>query len=287
MPGTPVCVSVLNMKGGVGKTTIASLLCRHAARNLHRNVLAVDLDPQANLSQAIMGPGYTQFIADGSPSIVELFNGYQPPTAGMPSPSPLDVANITIRDTAFGGTSLELIPSRFDFSDSLVDSLRFEPRTLARVIASHFSDKDLIVIDCPPTESVLTRASYHASRYILVPVKPEFFATIGFPLLNDSLENFRAENQGHRIDVIGVVINNGVYHLSGNRGGPEKAMAMAELRQEAESSGWRLFHNEIPYSREFPKKMRGNFIESGNSNAWRFDLFAAEFFGVLDNPEPE
>ena len=50
----PICISVINMKGGVGKTTIAALLARYAALNLKRNVLAIDLDPQANLSQALM-----------------------------------------------------------------------------------------------------------------------------------------------------------------------------------------------------------------------------------------
>ena len=47
----PLCVAVINMKGGVGKTTIAALLGRHAFA-LGLKVLAVDLDPQANLSQA-------------------------------------------------------------------------------------------------------------------------------------------------------------------------------------------------------------------------------------------
>ena len=51
----PVCISVINMKGGVGKTTIAVLLARHAAESRDLNVLAVDIDPQANLSQALMG----------------------------------------------------------------------------------------------------------------------------------------------------------------------------------------------------------------------------------------
>ncbi len=73
----PVCVSVINMKGGVGKTTIAAMLCWRAARS-GRNVLAVDLDPQANLSQALMGDRrYRQFLNDRSPSIVEVFEGYR------------------------------------------------------------------------------------------------------------------------------------------------------------------------------------------------------------------
>ena len=52
----PVCISVINMKGGVGKTTIAALLGRYASLRLKIKVLAIDLDPQANLSQAIGFP---------------------------------------------------------------------------------------------------------------------------------------------------------------------------------------------------------------------------------------
>ena len=48
----PLCVSVINLKGGVGKTTIAALLGRNAVVRLGLDVLAIDLDPQANLSQA-------------------------------------------------------------------------------------------------------------------------------------------------------------------------------------------------------------------------------------------
>lgn len=273
----PVCVSVINMKGGVGKTTIAALLSRYAFRPLNLDVLAIDLDPQANLSQAFMRERYRQFIDNQSPSIVEIFNGYQPPTSSSTSPGPLDVTSLTID---IGSHNLQVIPSRFDFSDKLVNSLKPDERILARFISDHFQDKDLIIIDCAPTESIFTRAAYHASRYILVPVRPEYFATIGFPLLNESLNTFRNHNRGHQIDVIGVVINNSAYHYSGNRGGPERERSLREIYQEAEESGWRIFENQIPFSRGFPKMMRGDFSHLGN--AYDFNNFASEFFQVLE-----
>ena len=277
----PICVSVINMKGGVGKTTIAALLCRYAASRLNLDVLAIDLDPQANLSQAFMRDrNYRQFIDDQSPSIVEIFNGYRPPTSSSTSPGPLDVANVTIGNTPLGGRNLQVIPSRFDFSDNLVNSLKPDPRILARFISDNFQNKDLIIIDCAPTESIFTQAAYHASRYILVPVKPEYFATIGFPLLNDSLNTFRNHNRGHQIDVIGVVINNSAYHYSGNMGGPERHRAMVEIRQEAEENDWHIFENQIPLSRGYPKMMRGDFSHPGN--AYKFNNFASEFFTVLE-----
>lgn len=137
-----------------------------------------------------------------------------------------------------------------------------------------------IIIDCAPTESIFTQAAYHASRYILVPVKPEYFATIGFPLLNDSLSIFRSKNRGHSIDVAGIVINNSTYHYSGNQGGPERERALDEIERDAEKNGWYIFENQIPLSRGFPKMMRGDFSHSGD--AYMFDYFAEEFFHRIE-----
>lgn len=276
----PICISVINMKGGVGKTTIAALLVRYASLKLKRTVLAIDLDPQANLSQVLMGEHrYRQFINDKSPSIVEIFNGYNPPTITKASSSPLDVGDVVVGHTSWGGANLQIIPSRFDFSDNLINSIGTNPRVLANLIASNFQDKDLIIIDCAPTESIFTQVAYHASRYILVPVKPEYFATIGFPLLNDSLTAFRSRNRGHLLDVIGVVINNSSYHYSGNQGGPERQKALREIKEEANKNGWDIFRKQIPLSRGFPKMMRGDFSHLGDALQHRH--FAREFFKRL------
>ena len=295
----PVVVSVINMKGGVGKSTITNLLGIHALRK-GLNVLAVDLDPQANLSQSFMRGGYRQFLADKSPSIVEVFQGYSPPsgTVGVPQPvEPKDVAiryfpitpgSFRLTESWWNPTTgklrpfspnLRLIPSRFDFSDNLTRSIRPDPGVLARFLSNdEFSGCDLVLIDCAPTESVLTMAAYAASRYILVPVKPEFFATIGFPLLQESIANYRRSNLGQDIEVLGVVINNATYD-GGNDGGPEKQQALDEIYEEAERNDWLVFDNEIPHSRGFPKMMRGNFSHLGN--AYDFRDFAGEFFESL------
>jgi len=149
----------------------------------------------------------------------------------------------------------------------------------AQVIESVSAEEfDVVLIDCAPTESVLTRAAYHASRYVLVPVRPEYFATIGFPLLHRSLEEFRRSNPGHEIDVLGVVINNAFYD-GGNRGGPERKRAVADIRREAASHQWRIFDNEIPFSRGFPKMMRGDYNWPGNAEDFRY--FAKELRRAL------
>ena len=283
MSNGPLCVAVINLKGGVGKTTIAALLGRHAVGALGLKVLAVDLDPQANLSQAYMLRTYQQFIRSSRPSIVEVFSGMHPPAPGKPSPTPLKIEDAVapIISANKGGGQLDLIPSRFDFSNHLTDSLKPDPSVLARCIADHFQEKDLVLIDCAPTESVFTTAAYHASHFVLVPVRPEFFATIGFPLLRESLDAFRHKNMGHKIDVVGVVINNAFYD-GGNDGGPEKQQALREIKEEAEKNGWALFNMQIPHSRGFPKQMRGDHLWSGNADL--FPYFAREFFRRLGLP---
>ena len=278
----PLCVAVINLKGGVGKTTIAALLGRHGV-SLGLNVLAVDLDPQANLSQAYMRANYREFLRLSRPSIVEVFSGMHPPGPGKPSPTQLKIEDAVVPISRVPGTGahLDLIPSRFDFSNHLTESLKPDAGVLAKCIADHFQEKDLILIDCAPTESVFTTAAYHASRLVLVPVRPEFFATIGFPLLRESLDTFRQKNRGHKIDVVGVVINNAFYD-GGNDGGPEKQQALWEIGEEATKNGWTLFSNEIPHSRGFPKRMRGDYRHSGNAQLFR--LFASEFFQRVSLP---
>ena len=184
-----------------------------------------------------------------------------------------------VRDTPLGGRNLSLIPSRFDFSDNLIDSVKPNPRVLANVVAEEFQDHDVVMIDCAPTESIFTQAAYHTSRYVLVPVKPEYFATIGFPLLKDSLNMFQMHNPNHSIDVAGVVINNSAYHYSGNRGGPERYRSIRELRAEAKKNDWPVFKNEIPLSRGFPKMMRGDFNHLGDAPLYQH--FAKEFFSKV------
>ena len=269
----PICVSVINMKGGVGKTTIAALLARYVARShdlLVSDVLAIDLDPQANLSQVLMGANrYRQFLDDKSPSIVEVFNGYQAPS------SPLDV-DATVHNV---NPYLRLIPSRFDFSDNLIRSIGTDERVLARLIADNFQDESLILIDCAPTESIFTQVAYHASDYILVPVKLEFLATIGFPLLQDSLTSFRNRNPTHPLDVIGVVIND-TFDYQADGWTPEQRTARTEIYQEAGNNDWYIFRNRLKYSRGFPKMMRGDYSYLGDAPNI-FDTFAEEFFDRL------
>lgn len=115
----PTTVCVINLKGGVGKSTITALLSRHAFNSRGKDVLAIDLDPQANLSQGLLHQEYSNFLAHRRGSIVEVFQDYMPPKKGSGGPQPLTADDVTEIILERNGRRLELIPSRFDFSDAL------------------------------------------------------------------------------------------------------------------------------------------------------------------------
>ncbi len=268
----PVTICVINLKGGVGKSTVTALLSRFAFNRKALDVLAIDLDPQANLSQGLMQQEYSDFLSEMRPSIVEVFQDYIPPQKGGGGPTPLDAESVTQVVLDRSDRSLDLIASRFDFSDALTDAIRPDPKILAKFLSKNFKEKDLILIDCSPTESIFTQAAYHASDYVLIPVRPEYFATIGFPLLAESISNFHSKNRGHRLDVLGVIINNAFYD-GGNDGGPEKGRAMVEIQRECKKNKWSIFRIPMYHSRGYPKLMRGDYRYPGD---------ASYFWGLAD-----
>jgi chromosome partitioning protein len=273
-------VSLINMKGGVGKTTIAAQLAHTAARRGVRT-LAVDLDPQANLSQALLSAErFRKHILDQRPTIVQIFEQYFPPTHGSGSPQPLDIEQVILKKIGYT-SKLDLIPSRLELCHALKKGMVKEQR-LAKALARVADAYDMIIIDCAPTESILTEAAYHASRYALVPVKPEYLATIGLPLLANSIQEFKYDNADHALDICGIVFN----HSSSYSYGPEERTSIKEVRTEAKKNGWPIFETHVRYSRSYAKAAReGTPIGSTSYVRWdvsgEFSRFVDEFFRAI------
>lgn len=240
------------MKGGVGKTTLAFNLSWYSAWCAKLKVLAIDLDPQANLSQYCMGAKkYLTYLNEENGTIVEIFERFSAPRQKRSSPKPVSSDNVihSLREWK-DGSLLHLIPSRLELSWTLknpTEKAQLLPQFLAEV-----SDRyDLIVIDCAPTESILTTAAYRASRYIIVPVKPEFLATIGFPLLVRSLEEFRLKYQDQTIDMAGIVFNDMKRHPS-----REQSTSMKDVKKLADEFNWPIFQNIANHSDSYPTGSR-------------------------------
>jgi chromosome partitioning protein len=247
-----VAVSLINMKGGVGKTTLAAQLAHACARRGLRT-LAVDLDPQANLSQTLLRPqAYVRHLRERKPTIVQLFEQYMPATDESASPRPVEIQDIILKGVGYSTrATLDLIPSQLELSHTLKNPYGKE-RRLARALRVVPDDYDLILIDCAPTESVLTESAYYASRFILVPVKPEYLATIGLPLLARSIRDFKNENSDHQLDICGIVFN----HSSAYSEGPEGRTSIREVQSEAAKNSWHVYDTRVRYSRSYAKAAR-------------------------------
>jgi chromosome partitioning protein len=275
-------VSLINMKGGVGKTTLGMQLA-HAADKAGLKVLAIDLDPQSNLSQALMNPKeYVAHLRANRPTVVQILDDYVPAGAGADSPRRLDVSQVILKKVGYWTeTTLDLIPSRLELSRTLKNPTGKE-RRLAKAVAQIADEYDIILIDCAPTESILTDAAYFASRYVIVPIKPEFLATVGLPLLARSLHEFQLENDDHEIDIAGLVFN----HSSSYSSGPEGQRAIKEVTDFAAEEGWQVFENQMKYSASYAKSAREG-TPLANTSYARWDVVSGfgklkdEIFGAL------
>src|SRR5437016_13409613 len=113
-----ISVSLINMKGGVGKTTLAAQLA-HASVQRDLRTLAVDLDPQANLSQALLSTEkYVKHLRDKKPTVVQIFEQYLPPIEGSASPRPVEISDVILKKPTFR-SNLDLIVSRLELSHTL------------------------------------------------------------------------------------------------------------------------------------------------------------------------
>jgi chromosome partitioning protein len=189
-----VTITALNQKGGVGKSSTTYHLAGTLAHSGHR-VLLLDLDPQASLTQAFIGPDAMRALPR-SKSIASLFgDGITPASDSL------------IQATQFDG--IALIPGSIHLTSHNVPDPHRSPRDDQRAVAELLMEVrgrfDFILIDCPPNLHLCSWAALVASDAIIVPLQAEDFGSQGIASVLDSIEAVQAR-ANPRLRLLGYLL---------------------------------------------------------------------------------
>jgi len=184
-------ISVINQKGGVGKTTTVINLAAGLSQQ-NKKILVIDLDPQGN---ATTGLGLSN-MESSEDTIYGVLNGSK------------SISEV-IKKTKF--QNLDIITSNVDLSGLELETADDNNRAfilkvkLTSYLNSSGASYDYILIDCPPSLSLITVMALVSSDSLLVPLQAEFFALEGLTQLTKTIERIKV-NLNPKLKIRGILL---------------------------------------------------------------------------------
>jgi chromosome partitioning protein len=175
-----IVISLLNHKGGVGKTTSAINIGAGLVE-LGKKVLLIDLDPQANLTISLGIPRQKYTIYEALRGEAEL--------------TPYTYKN-----------GMDVVTSSLDLSGAEMELINEAGREyiLRELIGQVVEDYDYVIIDCPPSLGLLTLNALTSSRYVMIPLQTEFLAVQGLAKIKQVIDKVKMR-LNKQLDMGGVI----------------------------------------------------------------------------------
>ncbi|ASL44692.1 Sporulation initiation inhibitor protein Soj [Burkholderia sp. AD24] len=219
----PKIVSMINWKGGVGKSTLSLHLgvgiMRFSKKTPRPRVLLVDLDPQCNLSYLALGVSkYIEYVYEKKePTLKNLFDSYfkgesfDTSKAIIPKPIKASPGKIWL--------DVDLLPSHHELV--LVDmrlarekksgtthqeetKYEIDKLSIIKNAIEQVADQyDYVILDCPPNINLVTQNSFFASDSYVIPAIPDFLSTVGISLIRTEMDRLN-KNFGQMIGYSGI-----------------------------------------------------------------------------------
>ncbi|MGK7927082.1 MAG: ParA family protein [Spirulina sp.] len=213
-------LTTINMKGGVGKTTLTVNLATCLAKNFAKRVLIVDLDSQISATLSVISPHDFSRLRKGRRTISYLIDKIIRPYISRKY-STEDMIVQSVADVV----GLDLLPGDIELYDeyTIAETLykkatkeemkkfsqvwqHFESILIETVLMSVRDRYDFILIDCAPGYNLLTRSAIVASNFYLLPARPEPLSLIGIQLLERRIEKLRKQyNPSLDVSLLGIV----------------------------------------------------------------------------------
>ena len=207
----PKVVSMINWKGGVGKTSLTLHLAAGLASRHSKRVLLIDLDAQCNLSFLAVGlSAYVSHAYNNNGSTLKtVFDAYFDRKQANPASVILQKKVRASAGHIFNKVGIILSHQELTLLDMKLarekrsgkdhrEETRFEIEKLSvikNIIDAVANDYDYVLLDCPPNVNLVTQNAFFASDYYVVPAIPDFLSTVGITQITNYMDQF---NQDYR-----------------------------------------------------------------------------------------